>query len=109
MGDEIPRMNRGDHSITRRPTTDLAGIPDRCPEPSSGLARALDRISDEIREGVRHGYCDYRITCEIVGLGKRRLILHAGKSFLFVIGANELDRSDGDRDPHHEGANQSNV
>ena len=63
--------------------------------------RALQRIAAEIVDGLRHGYFDFRVTCEMIGQGRRRLVLHAGKSYMFVLAAEECtaDRITGD--PQH--------
>jgi hypothetical protein len=53
--------------------------------PTKVCDHAIDRIVAEIVDGLRHGYFDYHLTCEVIGQGRRRLILHAGKSHQFVI------------------------
>ncbi len=73
---------------------------------SSGVSnadRALHRIVAEIMDGLRHGYFEFRVTCDVIGQGRRRLVLHAGKSYQFVIPADDTDDLDagsgiGDRD-----------
>src|SRR5688572_24747324 len=106
--DPCPR--RDERPMTNLATTREAScVSDRSAAPCSALHRALERISAEIREGVRHGFCEYTVTCEIVSGGKRRLVLHAGKNYQFHIGANECEVTTTGGDPHHEGANQSNA
>jgi hypothetical protein len=78
------------------------GSPDR-------IGVALQRVLAEIHAGLRHGYFEYTLTCEIVSQGKRRLVLRAGKHYQFLIGADECETLRQAGDPHHEGANQSNV
>ena len=56
--------------------------------------RALHRIVAEIVDGLRHGYFEYSLTCEVIGQGRRRLILHAGKNFQFVIPGDECKATD---------------
>ena len=51
--------------------------------------RALRRIVSEIQSGLRHGYFDFTVTCELIGQGRRRLVLRAGKHYQFVIAADE--------------------
>jgi hypothetical protein len=41
--------------------------------------RMLDRLVTEIVDGLRHGYFEFRVTCEVIGQERRRLILRAGK------------------------------
>jgi hypothetical protein len=50
---------------------------------------ALRRVLAEIHAGLRHGYFEYSLTCEVIGQGRRRLILRAGKNYQFVIGPEE--------------------
>jgi hypothetical protein len=56
------------------------------------LARALDHVRDQLLDGLRHGFFEFTITCEIVKDRKRRLIVRAGKSEQFTITAETLER-----------------
>ena len=60
---------------------------------NAALDRALARVVAEIREGLRHGYFEYGLTCELIGEERRRLTLRAGKSHQFVIPKDECVRS----------------
>src|SRR5713226_4323210 len=60
---------------------------------SDGLDRALSRIVAEIHDGLRHGFFEYTLTCEVIGQERRRLTLRAGKSHQFVIPKDECVRS----------------
>jgi len=62
-----------------------SGSPDR-------LDVALQRVLAEIHAGLRHGYFEFSLTCEVVGHGRRRLILHAGKTYQFLIPEDECVR-----------------
>jgi hypothetical protein len=53
------------------------------------LEQALRRLETEVREGLQHGFFDFSITCEVIKGGKRRLTIKAGKSYQFVIPAQE--------------------
>ncbi len=77
--------------------------------PDRRLDEALQRVLAEIHAGLRHGHFEYSLTCEIVGQGKRRLILRAGKHYQFLIGANECEMGQQVSDSHHESADDSNV
>ena len=57
------------------------------------IDRAINRILAEIQEGLRHGYFEYALTCEVIGQERRRLTLRAGKSHQFVIPKDECVRS----------------
>jgi hypothetical protein len=74
------------------------------------LDHALNRIFAEIHDGLRHGHFSFTLTCEVIGGEQRRLILHAGKSYLFVISsedaclrapASPIDSRHGSDPPHH--------
>jgi len=83
----------------------------RAQEVTSALPidRAISRVLAEIHEGLRHGYFEFTLTCEVIGQERRRLILRAGKSHQFVIAKDDCQRTaahDGDfqngSDPHAE-------
>ena len=59
----------------------------------TSVGRALARVVAEIEDGLRHGYFEYTLTCEIIGRDRRRLTLRAGKSHQFVIPKEECVRS----------------
>ena len=80
-------------------------IPDRNSESSlGGRDRALSRILAEVYSGLRHGFFEYTLTCEVVGQGRRRLVLHSGKNYQFVISAEECESAGLSSDPRDEGA-----
>ena len=56
------------------------------------LQRALDYVRDQLLDGLRHGFFECTMTCEIVKDRKRRLLVKAGKSEQFTIPADELER-----------------
>jgi hypothetical protein len=51
---------------------------------------AVLHIRQIILDGLRHGFFDYSITCEIDKGGKRQLVIRAGKSHKFTIPEREL-------------------
>ena len=53
--------------------------------PASAFDRAIARVLAELVDAVRHGHFDFRLTCEVISRGQRRLVLHAGKSYQFLI------------------------
>jgi hypothetical protein len=57
--------------------------------PLDARDRALSRVLAELRDGLRHGYFEYTLTCEVVGQERRRMTLRAGKSYQFVISKDE--------------------
>ena len=64
--------------------------------PGSGYGRqvreALERLRGLVIDGLKHGFFDYSITCEIGNGGKRHLVIRAGKSHKFTIPEDELPR-----------------
>ena len=61
------------------------------------LNRALDHVRDQLVDGLRHGFCEFTITCELVKDRKRRLVVTTGKSAQFTIPADEVEREPTDR------------
>ena len=57
------------------------------------LREALDQIEGLIVDGLRHGFFDYSVACEIGKDGRRQLVIRAGKTHKFTIPEDELPRS----------------
>jgi len=64
--------------------------PSRASDPGA-IDRALRRVLAEIHAGLRHGYFEYVVTGEVIGQGRRRLTLRAGKNYQFVIPIEECE------------------
>ena len=66
------------------------------PNPGSGhggqLREALDRLRGLVVDGLKHGFFDYTISCEVGNKGKRQLVIRAGKSHKFTIPEDDLPR-----------------
>jgi hypothetical protein len=62
------------------------------PQPTAAIDRALSRVLAEIHDGLRHGFFEFTLTCEIVNQERRRFTLRAGKSHQFVIPKEECER-----------------
>jgi hypothetical protein len=61
----------------------------------AGRAEELPRrsiVSKVVIDGLKHGYFDYSIACEVGNGGKRQLVIRAGKSHKFTILADEVPR-----------------
>jgi hypothetical protein len=56
------------------------------------VREALDRLEGLVVDGLRHGFFDYSIACEVGNGGKRQLVIRAGKSHKFTIPEDELPR-----------------
>ena len=54
------------------------------------VREALDRLEGLVIDGLKHGFFDYSITCEVGNGGKRRLVIRAGKSHKFTIPEEEV-------------------
>lgn len=59
---------------------------------SGQVREAFDRLEALMIDGLKHGFFDYSITCEIANGGKRKLAIRAGKSHQFTIPEDELPR-----------------
>ena len=58
---------------------------------SSELDRALEKLEQEVRDGLQHGFFECVVRGEIVNNGqKRRLVIRAGKSHQFTIPEEDL-------------------
>jgi len=55
------------------------------------LEQAMDRLSREVRDGLRHGFFELTVACEIVKGGKRGLTIKAGKNHRFTIPEEEIE------------------
>jgi hypothetical protein len=68
-----------------------AAIAPSTPATSRGQVReALDCLEGLVIEGLKHGFFDYSIACEIGNGGKRHLVIRAGKSHKFTIAKEEV-------------------
>jgi hypothetical protein len=57
----------------------------------SELERAFEQIRRELREGARHGFFKMTVACEITTGHKRRIVVEAGKSFVFTVSAADVE------------------
>jgi hypothetical protein len=71
------------------------------------LEGALHRVLAEIHAGLRHGHFEYTLSCDVIGQGRRRLLLRAGKHYQFVIAADECESAARPSDPCDRGAPES--
>jgi hypothetical protein len=60
------------------------------PNKKNVLAEANTKLSEVIRDGLRHGFFECSVTCELIKDRKRRLIIRAGKNHQFIIREEEL-------------------
>jgi len=56
------------------------------------LRDALDRIEGLVVDGLRHGFFEYSLACEIGKDGRRKFVIRAGKSHKFTIPESDLPR-----------------
>ena len=57
---------------------------------SGQVREALDLLEGLVVDGLKHGFFDCSIACEIGNGGKRHLVIRAGKSHKFTIPAEEV-------------------
>jgi hypothetical protein len=60
--------------------------------PSGQFREALDCLEGLVVDGLKHGFFDCSIACEVGNGGKRHLVIRAGKSHKFTIPADEVPR-----------------
>ena len=70
----------------------MAETKDRFGAKSGQICEALDRLEGLVVDGLKHGFFDYSIACEIAKGGKRELKIRAGKSYKFTIAEDEMPR-----------------
>jgi len=80
--------------MTSRDAPDRLGGQPRRLDRLRQVDRALGVLRDIVLQGLEHGFFEYTVVGEIIQGQKRRLVIKAGKSFQFVIAADELDRED---------------
>ncbi len=56
------------------------------------VREALDRLRSLVVDGLKHGFFDYSISCQIVNGSKRQLVIRAGKGHKFTIPEDDLPR-----------------
>jgi hypothetical protein len=56
------------------------------------VREALERLRGLVVDGLKHGFFDYSISCEVGNKGKRQLVIRAGKSHKFTIPEDEVHR-----------------
>ena len=56
------------------------------------IREALDCIEALFVDGLRHGFFQFCIECEVGNGGRRQVLIRAGKSQKFTIPENELPR-----------------
>jgi hypothetical protein len=54
------------------------------------IAEALAHLEQIVVEGLKHGFFECSIACEMGSGGKRQLVIRAGKSHKFTIPEEEL-------------------
>jgi hypothetical protein len=54
------------------------------------VREALDRLEVLIVDGLKHGFFEYSIVCQVGNGAKRHLMIRAGNSYKFTIREEEL-------------------
>ena len=53
-------------------------------------ARPLTWLEALVVDGLKHGFFDYSIVCEVANGGRRQLVIRGGKSHKFTIPEDEV-------------------
>ena len=59
---------------------------------SGQIREAIDLLERLIVDGLKHGFFEYSINCEVGNGGKRQLVIRAGKSHKFTIPEHKVPR-----------------
>lgn len=62
------------------------------PDNSSTVDSTLAQLREIVEDGLRHGFFECTVSCEIVRDRKRRLVIKAGKSDQFLITEDDVRR-----------------
>ena len=57
----------------------------------SELKKAMERLDQEVHDGLRHGFFELTVGCELVQGRRRCLTIKAGKSHRFTIPEGEIE------------------
>jgi hypothetical protein len=57
---------------------------------SGQIREAMDQIERLVVDGLKHGFFDCSIACEVTNGGKRQLVVRASKSYKFTIPEHEV-------------------
>ena len=55
------------------------------------LEKTLIQITETIRSGIKHGFFDCQINCEIVKGNKRKITIKTGKSYQHYISEDDFE------------------
>jgi len=62
--------------------------------PTPGNPNTIEQVRAQlweiVEDGLRHGFFEFAVSCEIVNEKKRRLVIRAGKSHQYTIAEHEL-------------------
>jgi hypothetical protein len=76
--------------MTRSDRPDSLGKEPQQPERLGQVDHALAKLREIVWQGLQHGFFECTVIGEIIQGQKRSLLIKAGKSFHFVIAADEL-------------------
>lgn len=48
-------------------------------------------LNEIVMDGLKHGFFEYSLTCELINDRKRRFVIKAGKSYQFTIPEEDLE------------------
>jgi len=70
----------------------MAEIKDRFQAKSGQVREALDRLEGIVVDSLKQGFFNYSLACETANGGKRKLMIRAGKSYMFTITGDGIPR-----------------
>ena len=60
--------------------------------PGGQMREALNQLDGLVIDGLKHGFFNYSISCQVGKKGQRQLVICAGKSYKFTIPEDDLPR-----------------
>jgi hypothetical protein len=70
----------------------LSKEPPTVPSAAGECARALKKLEQLVVGGLRHGFFECTVVCEVTNGQKRRLVIKAGESHRYYIPIEEIEQ-----------------
>ena len=61
------------------------------PKSANEREQMFRKLNEIVLDGLKHGFFEYTVTCELTNNHKRRLVIKAGKSHQFFIPEEDLE------------------
>ena len=59
--------------------------------PGKTVKKVFEQLANEIKSGVKHGFFEYQINCEVVKENKRKITIKTGKSYQYYISEDDFE------------------